>query len=78
MNYVRAIVDHGVSLRADAIYPVLPPEANDGDLLRIADETMGEAGSEGGYLYPANFFELVPPDELPNPMLDRNKKLPPG
>jgi hypothetical protein len=66
MNYVRAIVDHGVSLRAGAIYPVLPPEANDGDLLHVADETTGEAGSEGGYLYPADYFEPVQPDELPD------------
>lgn len=64
MNYVRAIVDHGVLLRAGAIYPVLPPEANDGSLLRIADETSGEASSEGGYLFPAAYFEIVEPDEL--------------
>ncbi|MCB0110517.1 MAG: hypothetical protein KDE53_31565 [Caldilineaceae bacterium] len=57
---------------------MLPPEPNDDDLLRIADETTGGAGSEGGYLYPANFFESVPPDELPDSMLDINKKLPPS
>ncbi len=82
MNYVRAIVDHGVSLRAGAVYQVLPPEANDGDLLRIADETTGEAGSEGGYLYPSDFFEAVPPGELPDLHLDmatpKNKKRPPS
>lgn len=64
MNYVRSIADHGVSLRAGAIYRVLPPEANDGNLLRIADETSGEAGSEGGYLFPADYFEVVHADEL--------------
>ena len=66
MKYVRSIADHGVSLRAGAIYRVLPPEANDGDLLRIADETMREAGSEGGYLYPTDYFEPVQSDELDN------------
>jgi len=48
------------------IYKVLPPERNDpADMIRIVDETFGELGSEAGYLYPSNYFELfVPTSQL--------------
>ena len=61
MIYVRCLDEQGVSLRAGSIYRVLPPEVNDSNLLRIADETSGEAGSEGGYLFSAESFETVQP-----------------
>jgi hypothetical protein len=66
MKYVRCINNEGylVSLRLGAIYRVLPPEPNDGDLLRIADETSGEPGSAGGYLFAATRFEPVDLAEL--------------
>lgn len=64
MKYVRCVDEHGVSLRSGAIYRVLPPEKNDGDFLRIADETSGEAGSEGGYLFSPDKFVVVEPSEL--------------
>ena len=64
MKYVRCIHEHGVSLKAETIYRVLPPEVNDGDFLRIADETSGEAGSEGGYLFSPEHFVIVEPEEL--------------
>ncbi len=40
-----------VSLIVGKVYKVVTPEANDGDLLRVIDET-GE-----DYLYPASYFE---------------------
>lgn len=66
MRYVRCINNEGypVSLRVGMIYRVLPPERNDGDLLRIADETSGEPGSAGRYLFDAAYFEPVTLDEL--------------
>lgn len=64
MIYVRCLDEQGVSLRAGSIYRVLPPEVNDGNLLRIADETSGEAGSEGGYLFSPESFETVQLEEL--------------
>ncbi len=53
-------------LTIGAIYKVLPPERNDpADMLRIVDETYGEAGSESGYLYPLDYFEsFVPTGEV--------------
>ena len=32
-------------------------------MLRVIDESFGEAGSEDGYLYPAGYFELFLPNE---------------
>lgn len=50
-------------LTIGGIYKVLLPEANDpADMLRIADETFGEPGSEAGYLYPATYFEPFVPN----------------
>jgi hypothetical protein len=40
-----------VSLIVGKVYKLAPPEANDGDLLRVIDES-GE-----DYLYPASYFE---------------------
>ena len=53
-------------LTIGGIYKVLPPERNDpADMLRVVDETFGEAGSESGYLYPINYFEsFVPTGEF--------------
>ena len=49
-------------LTPGGIYKVLPPERNDpADMLRIVDETFGEAGSESGYLYPSHYFEPFMP-----------------
>ena len=66
MKYVRCINNEGytVSLHVGEIYRVLPPKPNDGNLLRLADETTGEIGSEGGYLFDAARFEPVALDEL--------------
>ena len=39
------------------------PIAERHGMLRVIDESFGEAGSEGGYLYPADYFELFLPIE---------------
>ena len=36
-------------------------------MIRIIDESFGEAGSENGYLYPAEYFEPYPPTANPMP-----------
>ena len=53
-----------ISLTIGTVYKVLRRgEPNDPeDMLRIVDETFGEPGSEDGYLYPANYFELFQPN----------------
>lgn len=42
------------------VYRVAPPLPNDDpSLIRIYDGSYGQAGSEIGYLYPRDYFELV-------------------
>jgi hypothetical protein len=67
MNYVRCINNQGyeVSLRLGAIYLVLPDSyAAQHGLIRVLDETAGEAGSEEGYLFSKDRFEVVEPSDL--------------
>ncbi|MCE7983889.1 MAG: hypothetical protein DYG89_22170 [Caldilinea sp. CFX5] len=67
MNYVRCINNDGyaVSLRKDEVYLALPDRAaEEQNLLRILDETAGEAGSEDGYLFAKDRFTVVEPIEL--------------
>jgi hypothetical protein len=48
------------SLIIGKVYLALPDaEAEKAGMLRVLDETFGEAGSEGGYLYPAKMFAAV-------------------
>lgn len=64
MSYVKCINNEGyeVSLRKGKIYrrsfqePALSPT-----MIRVIDETYGEPGSEIGYLYAADRFEMVEP-----------------
>ena len=67
MNYVKCINNEGyeVSLRKGKIYRCSFSEpALSSTMIRVIDETYGEAGSEIGYLYAADRFEPVelPPD----------------
>ncbi len=39
------------------------PVAEEHGMIRIIDESFGEAGSENGYLYPAEYFEPFLPNE---------------
>ena len=67
MKYVRCINNQGyeVSLRTNAIYLVLPDEnAVQQGFIRILDETAGEAGSDEGYLFSKERFEVVELSEL--------------
>lgn len=67
MNYGRCLNNEGyeVSLRAGAVYRVLSdPDAERHGLLRILDETTGEAGSASGYLFAADRFEPLASAEL--------------
>ncbi len=42
------------------VYRVAPPLSNDDpSMIRIFDGSYGQAGSEIGYLYPRDYFELV-------------------
>lgn len=48
------------SLIVGKVYLTLPDaDAEKAGLIRILDETYGEAGSEAGYLYPINLFAAV-------------------
>ena len=50
------------------VYKVLSdPIAEQHAMIRINDESFGEAGSENGYLYPADYFEPYPPTANPKP-----------
>ena len=48
------------------VYKVISdPVAEEHGMSRIIDESFGEAGSENGYLYPADYFEpFLPSEEL--------------
>ena len=49
------------------VYKVISdPVAEKHGMIRIIDESFGEAGSEYGYLYPADYFEPFLPNEKPN------------
>jgi hypothetical protein len=42
------------------VYRVAPPLSNDDpSMIRIFDGSYGQAGSEIGYLYPRDYFELI-------------------
>ncbi len=42
---------------------IADPVAEEHGMIRIIDESFGEAGSENGYLYPAEYFEPFLPNE---------------
>jgi hypothetical protein len=47
-------------LMVGKVYRVAPPLPNDDpSLIRIFDDSYGEAGSEIGYLYPRSYFEPI-------------------
>ena len=49
------------------VYRVISdPAAEKHGMTRVIDESFGEAGSENGYLYPADYFEPFLPNEKPN------------
>ena len=49
------------------VYRVISdPVAEQHGLLRVIDESFGEAGSENGYLYPADYFEPFLPNVEPH------------
>lgn len=51
-------------LTVGQIYKVISdPVAEQHGMLRVIDESFGEAGSENGYLYPSDYFEPFLPDE---------------
>lgn len=51
-------------LTVGQVYRVISdPAAEQHGMMRIIDESFGEAGSENGYLYPADYFEPFLPDE---------------
>ena len=46
------------------VYKVISdPVAEEHGMIRVIDESFGEAGSENGYLYPADYFEPFLPNE---------------
>jgi hypothetical protein len=48
------------SLIIGKVYLTLPDaEAEKAGLIRVLDESFGEAGSDAGYLYPAKMFAAV-------------------
>lgn len=51
--------DYGIiGLTIGKIYKVMrDPVAEHLNMVRVIDETFGEAGSEDGYLYPKSYFE---------------------
>ena len=54
-------------LTIEQVYKVISdPVAEKHGMIRIIDESFGEAGSENGYLYPADYFEPFLPNEKPN------------
>ncbi|MFQ5615203.1 MAG: hypothetical protein ACE5GO_01920 [Anaerolineales bacterium] len=62
-------IDHGTnpeSLIVGKIYRVLPgANAPRAGLIRVLDETLGEPGSEDGYLYPESMFiPITLPEEI--------------
>ncbi len=45
-------------LTVGKVYKLIPDRtAQEHGLIRVIDESFGETGSEGGYLYPAEYFE---------------------
>ena len=47
------------------VYRIAPPLPNDNpSMIRIFDGSYGQAGSEIGYLYPRDYFELIDPNQL--------------
>ena len=72
MNKYVKCVDNGTYFKGDLaltyepdlyvgkVYRVAPPLANDHpSMIRIYDGSYGETGSEIGYLYPRDYFELL-------------------
>ncbi|HRJ43285.1 MAG: hypothetical protein KJZ86_18295 [Caldilineaceae bacterium] len=52
-----------LSLTVGKVYKALPdPLAERHGDIRVIDESYGEAGSEGGYLYPADYFQPFVPN----------------
>lgn len=69
MNYVRCINNEGYegSLSKGKIYRVLVSEPSvSATMIRVIDETYGEAGSENGYLFAADRFQSVDLSAIPS------------
>jgi hypothetical protein len=62
MNYVKCVNNEGyeASLAKGKVYRTLAGEPSvSPTMIRVIDETYGEAGSESGYLFAADRFEPV-------------------